>query len=154
LDAGSHLAILARPHGAGAAEALVSLRVDLDQTSVSGLSSGAYMAGRLHVAFSGGLKEAAIIAGGPYGCSKGRLTPSQCAQTTLFGAPDPEAPFARAQGFEEDGRIDPLANLLDDRVCVFSGAPRQSGASPQSSNDVADRCSQSPAGELGRCDYP
>ncbi len=42
------------------------LHVDLDETSVSSLSSGAYMAGQLHVAYSDGLKGAAIIVGGPY----------------------------------------------------------------------------------------
>ena len=97
--------------------------VDLEETSVSGLSSGAYMAGQFHVAFSDSLKGAAIIAGGPYGCSKGQLplALNQCMQTTLFGAPDPESLLARAQRFEQEDRIDPLANLLDDRVYIFSG---------------------------------
>ena len=35
------LVILTCPHGAGAAEPLPSLNVDLNETSVSGLSSGA-----------------------------------------------------------------------------------------------------------------
>ncbi len=35
------------------ADPLPSFNIDLTQTSVSGLSSGAYMAGQFHVAFSG-----------------------------------------------------------------------------------------------------
>ena len=117
------LAILASPHVTEATEALPSLNVDLDETSVSGLSSGAYMAGQFHIAFSDNLTGAAVIAGGPFGCSKGQLALAlnQCMQTTLLGAPDPEALFGQAQQLAEDGRIDPLANLQDDRVYIFSG---------------------------------
>lgn len=56
---------------AGAADSLPSFTIDLAESSVSGLSSGAYMAGQFHIAFSDVLKGAAIIAGGPYGCSQG-----------------------------------------------------------------------------------
>ena len=58
---------------AGAAEPLPRLNVDLSQTTVSGLSSGAYMAGQFHVAFSAEVVGAGIVAGGPYGCAEGRL---------------------------------------------------------------------------------
>ena len=43
---------------AAAADPLPSFVVDLAESSVSGLSSGAYMAGQFHVAFSGSLKGA------------------------------------------------------------------------------------------------
>jgi len=42
-----------------------SFNVDLAENSVSGLSSGAYMAVQFHIAFSSTLKGTAIIAGGP-----------------------------------------------------------------------------------------
>lgn len=107
---------------AAAADPLPSFVVDLAESSVSGLSSGAYMAGQFHVAFSGSLKGAAIIAGGPYGCARRQLplALSQCMQTG-FGAPDPAALLALAEDLEQQGRIDPLANLADDRVYIFSG---------------------------------
>ena len=41
-----------------------------DATSVSGISSGAYMAGQFELAHSSIVKGAAIIAGGPYGCAQ------------------------------------------------------------------------------------
>ncbi len=56
-----------------AADALPSFDVNAERTSVSGLSSGAYMAGQFHVAFSGTVIGAGIVAGGPYGCAEGQL---------------------------------------------------------------------------------
>src|SRR5262245_36550191 len=49
---------------------LPALGVRLDQTSVSGLSSGAYMAGQFQLAHSRIVVGAALIAGGPYGCAE------------------------------------------------------------------------------------
>ena len=53
-----------------AADALPSFEVNAERTSVSGLSSGAYMAGQFHVAFSGTVIGAGIVAGGPYGAPR------------------------------------------------------------------------------------
>jgi poly(3-hydroxybutyrate) depolymerase len=96
--------------------------IDLKESSVSGLSSGAYMAGQFHVAFSSDLKGAAIIAGGPYNCAEGLLgvALSRCMQTGS-NAPDPAALLGQAEAFAQSGAIDPLANLVDDRVYIFSG---------------------------------
>jgi hypothetical protein len=41
--------------------------------TVSGVSSGGYFAQQMHVAFSSEILGAAIVAGGPYYCSQGRL---------------------------------------------------------------------------------
>lgn len=59
---------------AHAADPLPALNVDLLETSVSGLSSGAYMAGQFHVAYSGTVGGAGVIAGGPYDCAEGQLS--------------------------------------------------------------------------------
>src|SRR5438445_11477181 len=48
---------------------LPSYQVDLSQTSVSGLSSGAFMAAQFHVAFSSALDRASLTAGGPFYCA-------------------------------------------------------------------------------------
>ncbi len=45
-----------------------------DDVTVSGLSSGGYMAGQFEVAYARRLKGAAVIAGGPYGCSRGLVS--------------------------------------------------------------------------------
>ena len=107
---------------AQAADPLPVFEADLSQTSVSGLSSGAYMAGQFHVAYSGTLIGAAIIAGGPYDCAEGSVAfaLNRCMATAL-GVPDPAKLLARAREREARAEIDPLAGLADDQVYVFSG---------------------------------
>jgi hypothetical protein len=116
------LTTLLMAQSAGVAEPLPRLNVDLSHTTVSGLSSGAYMAGQFHVAFSGEVVGVGIVAGGPYGCAEGRLEVAlQRCMTTNMGEPDPGALFAAAAALAKTGAIDSLANLGDDRVYVFSG---------------------------------
>jgi poly(3-hydroxybutyrate) depolymerase len=120
-------------HPAEAADPLPSFDVDLGQTSVSGLSSGAYMAGQFHVAFSETLIGVGIVAGGPYDCAENSLLVAlnRCMQTGSFwGAPDPARLVDRARSFEGQGQIDALANLVDDRVYVFSGTADQTVIQP------------------------
>lgn len=107
---------------AHAAEPLPSFRTDPAGITVSGLSSGAYMAGQMHVAFSDRISGAGLVAGGPYGCATGSVAFAlqRCTETTL-GAPDPAALVARAKGLAAAGRIAPLENLADDPVYVFGG---------------------------------
>ena len=52
------------------AEPLPPYNIDLSQTSLSGVSSGAYMAVQFHVAHSSIVKGVGIIAGGPYNCAQ------------------------------------------------------------------------------------
>jgi predicted esterase len=52
---------------------LPSLKLDSAKTTVSGLSSGAYMAHQLHLAYSDRIAGAALLAGGPYHCAEGKL---------------------------------------------------------------------------------
>ena len=54
---------------ASAAERLGAYPVDPAQVSVSGISSGAFMANQLHVAHSADIMGAGLIAGGLYGCA-------------------------------------------------------------------------------------
>lgn len=42
--------------------------------TVSGLSSGGYMAGQFQIAFASQLAGAAVLAAGPYGCTRGQLS--------------------------------------------------------------------------------
>jgi poly(3-hydroxybutyrate) depolymerase len=109
--------------GKALAEPLPFFTVDLAQTSVSGLSSGAYMAGQFHVAFSEIVVGAGIVAGGPYGCAEGQLATAlnRCMQTHI-GPPDPIRLLQRAEALAQQGAIDPLAGLAGDRIYVFSGS--------------------------------
>ena len=120
-----------------AAEALPKLGADLAATSVSGLSSGAYMAGQIQVAHAKDIVGAGIVAGGPFACAESqasRVFPfwptavaqnaaqalNQCMQTT-WGEPDPAISAKRAQELADDGAIDPIAGLADDNVYLYSG---------------------------------
>ena len=47
--------------------------IDASRITVSGVSSGAYMAGQLHVAHSAAISGAGLIAGGPYWCASGAM---------------------------------------------------------------------------------
>ena len=111
-----------------------SLRIDKSAISVSGLSSGAYMAQQFHVIHSSRVKGAGIVAGGPFNCAGGSYLGSWfdlyaalhvCSATNLFGLFFGPPDVAQSIGFTrqeaEAGRIDDPANLQDARVWLFSG---------------------------------
>lgn len=134
------------PRAAQAAGELPVLAADLGMTSVSGLSSGAYMAGQIQVAHSTKVVGAGLVAGGPYACAEspwGRLFPFwstavgqnsmqalyQCMQTSL-GHPDPIKLVNRTKELAESGAIDPIDGLADDNVYLFSGENDQTVSWP------------------------
>ncbi len=96
--------------------------IDLSRTSVSGLSSGGFMAVQFHVAFSSIMKGAAIFAGGPYGCSQGQLATAESSCATGLPAIDVSALVTRTQAKATAGTIDATANLTGQRVFLFGGA--------------------------------
>ncbi|WP_394844235.1 hypothetical protein LZC95_45180 [Pendulispora brunnea] len=102
---------------------LPALNIDVMDTSVSGLSSGAYMAVQFHVAYSSILRGAGIFAGGPFYCAEGSL--NTALTTCMTGSPAPPDP-ARAvdatKRFAAAGTIDDPANLARQRVFLFGGA--------------------------------
>jgi poly(3-hydroxybutyrate) depolymerase len=118
---------------------LPALAAAKDQTSVSGISSGAYMAGQYQIAHSASVVGAAIIAGGPYGCAEakygGFMLPSMrlasnawqsldgCMldRLSFYGTPDVPRMEADTRALASAGRIDPLAGLARQRVYIFSG---------------------------------
>ena len=105
-----------------AADRLPHMQLDPSGTTVSGLSSGAYMAVQVHVANSGSIVGAGVVAGGPYYCAEGRLLTAlnRCMQTYM-GKPDADHLLSRARAIASAGRIDPLAGLVGDRIYLFSG---------------------------------
>ncbi|QJQ05795.1 depolymerase [Undibacterium piscinae] len=91
-------------------------------TSVSGLSSGAFMAVQYQVAFSSSVVGAGVVAGGPYYCAAGSLlNAAVCMGLVPFVPPNPAGMLVAAQGFALAGQIDPLSDLQNDRIYVFSG---------------------------------
>jgi poly(3-hydroxybutyrate) depolymerase len=102
---------------------LPKLKLDASRTTVSGLSSGAYMATQVHMAFSDHIAGVAILAGGPYACAQGSLETalSRCMNPPADKQPDVEALVESARARAENGSIAPLSGLAGDRVFVMHG---------------------------------
>ncbi len=110
--------------GAHAAEApLPKLDIDASRTTVSGLSSGAYMAHQLHIAFSDHIAGAALIAGGPYHCAEGALETAltRCMMPAAGKGPDVAALEHYASAQAKAGKIAPLSGLAGDHVLILHG---------------------------------
>ncbi len=95
----------------------------ISDTTVSGLSSGGYMAVQVHIAFSSMFNGSAIFAGGPYYCAEGNImTAEYKCMKTLEGLPDTASLISLTKSYAAAGKIDKVDNLKDDRVYLFSGS--------------------------------
>lgn len=108
---------------------LPAFNIDVDQTSVSGLSSGAYMAVQMHVAFSKTFRGAGIIAGGPYFCAQDdqdtALSVCACFALACQNGQAAQRVSDLVQVTNQNasqGAIDPTGDLANDRVWLFSGS--------------------------------
>jgi hypothetical protein len=105
-----------------APRSLPAYGADPKQTSVSGLSSGAFMANQLQVAYSRSIVGAGIVAGGPYYCAANNvLYAGICMGQVPFLPPNPYLMAAAARNFASKHSIDALGNLGSRHVYVFSG---------------------------------
>jgi poly(3-hydroxybutyrate) depolymerase len=105
-----------------AADSLPQLRAAPDRTSVSGLSSGAFMAVQYSVAYSASVMGVGVVAGGPYNCAYLNLGGIvSCMQ----GAPSGDMSWVAAQGFASLGQIDPVAGISRLKVYVYGGRKDQ-----------------------------
>ena len=110
--------------GAGAAQPLPGLAASTDDVTVSGISSGGYMAVQFQVAYSSIVRGAGIVAGGPYYCAEGSVRRALGNCMTPSGKdlpPTPDETLKTVRQLAEAGRIDPLKNLQDDRVWLLAG---------------------------------
>jgi predicted esterase len=121
--------------GQGKIEQLSAFNVRRGESSISGLSSGAFMTVQMHLAHSASFVGAGIIAGGPFRCAESFraaafLAADAYEQGALFIGMNPlipqMAPDARhlaevARKAAEDGEIDPIDHLADDRLYIFTG---------------------------------
>ncbi len=115
---------------------LESYNVEEGQNSISGLSSGAFMTVQLHLAHSSSFIGAGVIAGGPYRCVESFPDTAPTAEdayavnalyicmTPLIPKTGPNAQrlAALARETAAAGKIDPIDNLADDRLYVFTGS--------------------------------
>jgi poly(3-hydroxybutyrate) depolymerase len=117
-------------------ETLPKLGIDIDKTSTSGLSAGAYMAGQLQVAHSNRIIGAGIVAGGPYGCAEAgtdSVIPVSAANVIRAlegcmsdklrsqGIPNVDTLVERATKLASEQRNDALEGLAEDKIYLFTG---------------------------------
>jgi len=107
---------------AGGDASIPKLALDLSSTSVSGISSGGYMAVQFHVAFSSTMKGAAIFAAGPYDCSKGSVQTALGSCSSGSPSPDVASLVAITNQYAQAGAIDDPSALASQRIFIFGGA--------------------------------
>src|SRR5262245_11469222 len=125
--AGIVAAVAAWSTAAAQVVSLPSYNVDINQTSVSGLSAGGYMAVQFDVAFSSILRGAGVIAGGPYYCAQGSLMAAtstcSCVPFGCFWQSSTNVDQLITITDRNAGRglIDGTGNLANHRIWMFSG---------------------------------
>jgi len=129
------LALLASMPGVSEADSsqpLPALNIDIDQTSVSGISSGGFMAVQFQVAHSSIVKGAGIVAAGPFYCAQDdlitattkcscTLDPAHLVCAVSAGSADVPALVRATRGFAAAGLIDDPANIARQRLITFAG---------------------------------
>jgi poly(3-hydroxybutyrate) depolymerase len=121
---------------AGAASAqeplkLTGYNADISESSISGISSGAFMAVQFATAWSSVIKGVGVVAGGPFWCAKagsddfinGFTLPILTATGACMTGPPPAMSvfFAKADAKAASGDIDPLRLVSRQKVYVFHG---------------------------------
>jgi predicted esterase len=90
--------------------------------TVSGISSGAYMAVQMHVSYSSLIKGAAIFAGGPWYCAESNLlyAEDKCMSVSL-GKPQTQLLIDLALADASLGLIDSPFNMKENKIYLYSG---------------------------------
>jgi poly(3-hydroxybutyrate) depolymerase len=115
-----------------AAPPLQTYNIDPEQISVSGLSSGGYMAVQMHVAYSSGIMGAGVLAAGPYLCAEANAlyATTRCLNSGSSLLPPAAYFWDLTEALSDAGRIDPIANLAGDRAWLFTGGADNVVATP------------------------
>src|ERR1700688_985994 len=112
--------------------ALPGLNAAIGDSSISGISSGAFMAVQFGTAWSSVIRGVGVVAGGPYWCAEadmddalfGFSLPLMAAKGPC-GTPGPPSAmsdfFAKAETKSASGDIDPLQGLSRQKIYVFHG---------------------------------
>jgi poly(3-hydroxybutyrate) depolymerase len=102
-----------------AAVPLPKLKIDTSQTTVSGLSSGGFMANQLGYAYSGTFRGVGVFAAGPYMCA-GHSNYTAC----MYGATISASMLSTMQGDINNWSataIDDKANVVGQKIYLFVG---------------------------------
>lgn len=101
-------------------ESLQKYRINKSKISISGVSSGAFMATQMGVAYSGLFKSVASIAGGIYWCAQGQSIKAQGECMKSAGRIQPETQINYAKDLAAAKKIDPLKNLRKQRLYILA----------------------------------
>ena len=105
-----------------AEQKLPTLSLDIEQITLSGLSSGGYMANQMHLAYSEWVTGVGIIAAGPYECAQNSLL---TALASCINKSDPPADIDTLNGIiksrSREGKLGAIEALKDDKVWLLSG---------------------------------
>jgi hypothetical protein len=97
------------------------ISINNNSISVSGISSGGYMATQYHIAHSETVSGVGIIAAGPYWCAQGSISKALGA-CMKGGDMEIELLHDNIKQFQEQQIIDNTAHLKTDKVWIFHGA--------------------------------
>ncbi len=100
---------------------LATYNADIAQTSISGISSGAFMAVQFATAWSSIVVGVGAVAGGPFGCSEG--SGSAALSTCMGGQPAPDLAelIRRTDAWSNSRAIDDTSNIARQRIYLFNG---------------------------------
>lgn len=106
----------------GAVVVLPKYNVSVNEVSVSGFSSGGYMAAQMHFAYSKTIKKGAgVVAGGPVYCSQGNVLIAAGPCGTNTGSRNLPYLESVVTTWSGNGYIDPTSNMAASKVYLFSG---------------------------------
>jgi hypothetical protein len=97
------------------AQPLPALGLSGKGLTVSGLSSGGYMAAQFEVAYAKSVSGAAIIAGGPYGCSMGSAATASLTCSCPYEASDVTSPLGLSSALMRYNCMHMPPRMLADR---------------------------------------
>lgn len=115
---------------------LPNLGVEIDSITISGLSSGAFMAAQFQLAHAKTVSGVGLVAGGLFGCVESVDNPllhmprakavqalKVCmeADYLAWGLPNARTIERLARQYAEKGVIDPIADISSDRIYIFTG---------------------------------
>ncbi|CAI2373946.1 unnamed protein product [Moneuplotes crassus] len=92
-----------------------------DDITVSGLSSGAFMAVQMHVANSATIKGAGVFAGGPFYCAQGQVATALTTCMSIGTGINLAGIKQEISTQASKGKVDDPSNLSGSKVFVFSG---------------------------------
>ncbi|MBV8736649.1 MAG: hypothetical protein JO007_05210 [Alphaproteobacteria bacterium] len=125
------MGLVGAPVLAETAPPLSAYNADIKQSSISGISSGAFMAVQFGVAWSSVIEGVGVIAGGPYYCAQGTATAGLLGNAgpiltatgpCMQGPPPPLDPLiVQTDEWARHGDIDDPRNIAHQRIYLFAG---------------------------------